>query len=95
MATGEFEEMRSFLIDDGQLDGSSLQEAFVMGYELCMIDTAIEYGRAFSRTVHRNNRERIEILLKRYGRTAKWIATTIKDDPDQTWIFLKVAPLGE
>lgn len=55
----DFDLVKSFDIDDGELEGLSLQECFVLGYELAQIDHLVAEPGAASRPVHALNRERI------------------------------------
>jgi hypothetical protein len=55
----EFGLKKSFNIDNGELDGLTPQECFVLGYELAEIDTLLLRPGAIDRPVHTQNRERI------------------------------------
>jgi hypothetical protein len=88
MAEHDFGFVRRFLIDDGQLDGYSPQECFVLGYELATIDEAVSRGEAFSRPVHSANRERIELVLK--DSSVKHRFTWLSDDRSETWVQLDI-----
>jgi hypothetical protein len=62
-----WEEMEPFGIDNGELDGFSAQECFVLGYELCQFRVLADAGRAFTQLAHTSNRSRIEGILNRRG----------------------------
>lgn len=83
----EFEFMRSFLIDNGELDGLRLQNAFVLGYELAMVDFLLEQGLPFERPVHADNQQRIELSCRAAARdfTIKWLP-----DGAEQWMWLAV-----
>ena len=89
MADREFGIVRRFLVDDGQLDGFSPQECFVLGYELAGIDEAATSGKPFSGPVHSANRERIEWMLTRIK--ADYQFAWMPDDRSETWIQLDLS----
>ena len=93
MAEGEFANCESFLVDDGQLDGMSPQQCFVLGYELCSIATLAERCEdEINKTVHAANIERIEAFLVARERTWEW--TWPHDDIRESWVYLKIEPAG-
>ena len=48
----EFGLIKSFDIDNGELDGFTPQQCFVLGYELCQIDEALKRSDPISKPVH-------------------------------------------
>ena len=90
MADAEFKPVRSFDIDNGELDGFSRQQCFVLGYELARIDGILSdgSGRPFQKTVHAANRDRIEAELIRHGR--EYVFRWPSDDSSESWIYLEV-----
>ena len=83
--------IKSFEIDDGQLDGLTPQECFVLGYELSRVDTLIASGQHIHQPVHADNRRRIETACRDAGRTfrLKWL----EGDESESWLMLDVAPV--
>lgn len=95
----EFGCIRPFGIDDGQLDGLTLQEAFVLGYELAQVDAKIAAGEDFEMPlVHIENRERIESqlwkvgaeLLHLGGKSLRWSWRGHHNDQSESWLSLSV-----
>ena len=86
----EFGLVRSFDIDHGQLDHVSRQTAFVLGYELASIDSELKSGRAISRTVHADNRSRIEKACRDSGR--EYRISWMPGDKSESWLELYVKP---
>lgn len=84
----EFGLIKSFDIDDGQLDGLTPQHIFVLGYELATIDWLLQQPAEITRNVHAANRERIEKSCKDSGRRFKlsWISFDI----GESWMLLDV-----
>lgn len=76
--------IRSFGIDDGELDDESKPECFVLGYELAQVDAAIESGAAMSRLIHVENRDRIEAHVIKHRRLFRW--TYMHDDISESWL---------
>ena len=91
VAVAEFGLVKSFNIDDGQLDGLRPQECFVLGYELGEIDRLVIRDEPISRPVHKENRERIEKSCHDAGRefTLEWM----ENDVSESWMWLDVAPI--
>ena len=88
---GDFGLIERFLIDDGQLDGMSPQECFVLGYEMSIVSRlAREAPEGFEVTAHAANQERITLLLEQNERQHTWTWPT--DDISESWIYLKVEP---
>lgn len=87
---GDFHCSRPFGIDDGELDGKSPQECFVLGYETAQLDALIEHPDRipFSKTIHSDNRARIESNLVRHSRKFKFEWPT--DDRSESYLYLTV-----
>lgn len=86
----EFGLVKSFGIDNGELDGESPQTCFVLGYELAMIDEALKAPDAISRLVHSQNADRIAESCKKANRQHQFIWHP--DDVSEAWLQLEVAP---
>jgi len=89
----EFGCVEPFDIDDGELDGLTPQQCFVLGYELADISRRAELLEdSFGALVHSSNRERIERALQKRGRDCRfgWAG----DDRSESWMHLWVAPKG-
>lgn len=80
---------RPFDVDDGQLEGLSPAEVFVLGYELAQVDAKIAMGKAFDSLVHSSNRDRIESELGRRDRQHRF--TFMQNDQSEDWMMLFVA----
>lgn len=88
----DFRMQKSFGIDDGELDGLSPQQCFVLGYELAQLDTLLRRPAGFNKPVHAANRARIEASCQAENREFRldWMA----DDPSESWLSLTVMPSG-
>lgn len=84
----EFESIEPFGIDDGELDGLSPQQVFVLGYELAQISAEFASGARVANPVHPDNRERIEraarirdreVSFRVYHDDWLWLETTDGD----------------
>lgn len=84
--------IKSFGIDDGQLDDISRQQCFVLGYELAQIDQLLESGEPIRRSVNAGNRERIEASCRDAERTFR--INWLPGDASESWLLLDVAPKG-
>ena len=84
----EFGLIKSFGIDNGELDGKRPQECFVLGYELAQIDAELATGEPIDKPVHADNYERIQKSCKDAGRefSLMWAS----GDESESWMFLKV-----
>lgn len=80
--------IKSFDIDDGQLDGLRVQECFVLGYELGEIDKLLVSKERIQRPVHADNRSRIEKSCIDSGRTFK--LAWMENDASESWLLLEV-----
>ncbi len=85
----EYGNCEPFLIDDGQLDGMTPQQCFVLGYELHKIAKCAEHNPdEMDFTVHADNIERIEAFLKARDREFSWMWPS--DDVSESWVYLKI-----
>ncbi len=82
----EYQFMEPFDIDDGQLEGLRLIDAFTLGVEWQMVFAALESGESFSRPIHRRNVERIQRMCIRRRRPFR-----VLPENDE-WATLVVAP---
>ena len=84
--------IKSFGIDDGELDNISPQQCFVLGYELAQIDQLLTHPAAISKPVNAANRERIEAACRQSGRpcSLNWL----QGDLSESWMQLEVPALS-
>jgi len=82
--------VKSFEIDNGELDHLRPKDCFVLGYELARIDSLLATGEAISQPVHADNKNRIESSCRDAERTYRlnWMA----GDCSESWMMLEVAP---
>jgi hypothetical protein len=80
----------SFGIDNGELDGLSRQECFVLGFELSTIYELLKQDSPIDLSVHAHNHHRIE----RFCRDAKrdFSLTWLPGAKSETWMVLRVPP---
>ncbi len=83
-----FELVKSFQIDNGELDGLRPQDCFVLGYELAMIDHLLLEPAPILRPVHAENRARIEASCKDACRLCQF--SWMSDDASERWLRLEV-----
>lgn len=57
---GDYTLSEPFDIDTGELDGLSLQQAFVLGYELRQIHVLLDRRKPFSKLIRTKNIERVQ-----------------------------------
>jgi len=88
----EYGLVKSFDIDNGELDGLSAQQCFVLGYELAIVDEQLKQPAAFSRPVHAENHDRIESACEKSGR--RYSLGWMQDDVSEDWMHLTVAGLS-
>ena len=81
--------LKSFAIDDGELDGCSAQECFVLGYELAQIDCALETGAPIRQPIHADNQLRITTSCNNAKR--RFTITWMPGDESESWMLLEVA----
>lgn len=82
--------IKSFQIDNGELEGLNEKECFVLGYELAQIDHLLATGELIEKPVHAANRVRIESACRDANRhfELKWSEC----DPSESWMILVVPP---
>jgi hypothetical protein len=85
--------IKSFQIDNGELDGLRPQECFVLGYELAQVDQLLKATPEIERPVHANNRSRIESACEDAGRPYQ--LTWLSGDVSESWLQLEVAAIEE
>ena len=86
----EFGLIKSFHIDDGELDGHSPQECFVLGYELAQIDQLLKATSGIHQPVHPANQARIESACEDAGRPCRLV--WLPGDVSESWLLLEVPP---
>lgn len=86
----EFGLIKSFRIDDGELDGLRPKDCFVLGYELAVIDELVKRDDPISRPVHAENRERIAESFEKERRP--YTLTWLEADPSENWMQLESDP---
>ncbi len=79
--------VKSFDVDNGELDGLTPSQCFVLGYELAQIDAAVKAGEAISTPVHALNRERIAKTFDLAGRG--YSLTWLQGDASESWMQLE------
>lgn len=92
MADKKWGLVKSFSVDNGELDGVQRNECFVLGYELRWIDELLTKPEAIDRPVHALNRERIEASCRDSGR--EWNLTWTGDAAEE-WMRLVVREAHE
>lgn len=87
----DFGLVRSFGIDNGELDGLRPQEVFVLGYELAQVDAAMKAFRIGSTwLVHAENQQRIQAYADKLGRKVTF--TWMENDVSESWLNLTIEP---
>lgn len=81
--------IRSFDIDDGQLDELRRKDCFVLGYELAKIDTMLERPEDIEALVHAENRERVVKSCEDAKRS--YSLSWMNNDSSESWLMLTVA----
>jgi hypothetical protein len=81
--------IKSFGIDNGELDSLSAQECFVLGYELAQIDALLERDDEIRKPVHADNRTRIETACRDAG-AAEFRLNWLPGDQSESWLLLEV-----
>ncbi|MEX2188108.1 MAG: hypothetical protein WD875_14980 [Pirellulales bacterium] len=82
--------IKSFGIDNGELDSLGAHECFVLGYELAQIDHLIATGEPAKQPVHADNRERIATACRDASR--EFILAWMEGDPSESWMMLTLFP---
>lgn len=87
----EFGLVKSFQIDNGELDGLSVQECFVLGYELAMVDQLLKATAEIRQPVHADNQTRIKSACEDAGRIYR--LTWLPGDVSESWMLLEAAAI--
>jgi hypothetical protein len=82
--------VKSFQIDNGELDGLRPQDCFVLGYELAQVDQLLKATQQIRQPVHADNRMRIESACEDAGRPYR--LTWLEGDASESWMLLEVEP---
>ena len=86
----EFGLIKSFDIDNGELDGFRPEQCFVLGYELAAIDWLLqEHAEEFDRMIHVENMARVQKSLQDSNREGR--LAYMHDDVSEGWVQLHVA----
>ncbi len=88
----EFGLIKSFDIDNGELDGLTHQEIFVLGYELAQIDNKLAQNERISQLVHADNQSRIEKACIDANRCFK--LSWLQGDKSESWMQLEVSSVS-
>lgn len=80
--------IKSFDIDNGELNALSREQSFVLGYELSSIDHRLKCGDAIEQIVHADNRQRIASACDDNNRTYQ--LTWMHGDASESWMMLQV-----
>jgi hypothetical protein len=78
----------SFGIDDGELDGLKLEECFVLGYELALVNSALKNKHTLTMRVHPENQTRIHQACKTAKR--KYQLKWMPQDSSESWMELLI-----
>lgn len=86
----DFGLLKSFGIDNGELDGLTPQQCFVLGYELAQIDTLLAGNEEINKPFNADNRTRIESACRDSGRpfAIQWLP----GDVSESWMQVRVPP---
>lgn len=87
----EFNLQKTFDIDHGELDNTSPQQCFVLGYELAQVDSLLSSNRGIYKPINADNRDRIESACRTSGRSYK--LTWLSGDPSESWMILEAPPI--
>ena len=84
----EFGVIRDFAVDDGQLDGLDLKEAFVLGYELSTIDKMLLEFEHLGEVllVHSRNLERIKSYAEKLGKQLR--VSFAHNNVSEEWCYI-------
>lgn len=83
----------SMEIDDGQLDGLTPQECFLLGYEYATITANIRAGEPFESLVNADNSDRIKLFCRSVD--ARYSMEWNRRDQSEGWKFLVFEGLGK
>lgn len=86
----EFGLVKSFDIDNGELDQLRRKDCFVLGYELAQVDSVLKTNDELQQLIHAENRERISKSCRDAKRQFK--ISWMPGDPSESWLMLHVAP---
>lgn len=81
---------RSFGIDNGELDGLTPQQIFVLGFEACQIDDILSRDDAAEKLVHAGSADRIRRWCDEDGR--EYSLTYMEDDQSENWMKFTLRP---
>lgn len=84
----QFGLIKSFQIDNGELEGLSAQDCFVLGYELAQVDQALKGAAPIQQPVHADNRDRIRSSCEDASRPCR--LTWLPGDVSESWLLLEV-----
>lgn len=82
--------IKSFDIDNGELNELSHEQCFVLGYELAQLDHLLTLDEGIRKPINADNRQRIEAACQHAGRPARII--WMPGDPSESWMLLEVPP---
>ena len=85
----QFGLIKTFDIDNGELDQLSRQQCFVLGFELAQIDALLTTGKQIHRPVNADNHSRIEKSCLDSQRQFK--LNWMEGDESESWLLLEVA----
>lgn len=80
--------VKSFHIDDGQLDDIEPRVCFLLGYELALVDAELKTGEAFARPIHSANVDRVKDSCK----DREYTLNAMHEDGSEDWYWLQVRP---
>lgn len=63
----DYQMVEPFYVDDGELDGLSPQQIFVLGFEFSQIRTRLFQEMAFDMPFHSENESRVRKMLDRHN----------------------------
>lgn len=83
----EFGLAEPFDIDDGELDGLTPQQCFVLGVEWATFRHAMQSGDEIGMMIHAENCQRIKAMTERHGRR---FTAQFHDDAGESWVSIHV-----
>lgn len=86
----EFGLIERFFIDDGELEGLTPQECFVLGYEMAEVSALADKDEGFQKMVHAQNNQRLKAALAKRGREFSFV--WMEGDRSESWQTLTVPP---